>query len=333
MLDIQSYLWSPKIFVESIDETTTKFVIQFLPRWFGHTLGNALRRAILGYSAGGAITGLKIKGVMHEYNAIDGVTESVFAIMANFKKLRFKTQESTDKLQWITLRCKGVGVVLSNDLKLPAGITLLTEDVALLEITDPSVELIIEYRLEKWFGYYSLDYLRSREDKEGDEGSDVNLMLIDNDFKAVRYVTYDVEDVIDDFIGGSKDKLTIELQTTSPLLTGQEVLSFAGEVVSSYAKLFIFEDAYIDRSSLVDYYDIVDKVEQNTDKMHVKTIPIDALPLSERTRNALIKNDILYVEDLEKKRKSELLTMKGIGKKAVDEIEESLENMSRKLSG
>jgi len=58
MLDIQSYLWSPKIFVESIDETTTKFVIQFLPRWFGHTLGNALRRAILGYSAGGAITGL-----------------------------------------------------------------------------------------------------------------------------------------------------------------------------------------------------------------------------------------------------------------------------------
>lgn len=112
-------------------------------------MGNALRRAILGYSAGGAITGLKIKGVMHEYNAIDGVTESVFAIMANFKKLRFKTQESTDKLQWITLRCKGVGVVLSNDLKLPAGITLLTEDVALLEITDPSVELIIEYRLEK----------------------------------------------------------------------------------------------------------------------------------------------------------------------------------------
>ena len=65
----------------------------------------------------------------------------------------------------------------------------------------------------------------------------------------------------------------------------------------------------------------------------MKTIPIDALPLSERTRNALIKNDILYVEDLEKKRKSELLTMKGIGKKAVDEIEASLQNMNKKLSG
>ena len=134
--------------------------------------------------------------------------------------------------------------------------------------------------------------------------------MIDNDFKAVRHVSYEVEEVIDDFIGGSKDKLSIEIQTISSALTGQEVLSFAGEVVSSYAKLFIFEDAYIDRSKMVDYYDIIDKVETGGEKAHIKTIPIDALPLSERTRNALIKNDILYVEDLEKKRKSELLTMK-----------------------
>jgi DNA-directed RNA polymerase alpha subunit len=74
--------------------------------------------------------------------------------------------------------------------------------------------------------------------------------------------------------------------------------------------LFIFDDAYIDSSLLVDYYDIVEKNEKESDSAPVKTIPIDALPLSERTRNALIKNEILYVEDLEKKRKSELLTMK-----------------------
>jgi DNA-directed RNA polymerase alpha subunit len=82
--------------------------------------------------------------------------------------------------------------------------------------------------------------------------------------------------------------------------------------LSSYAKLFIFEDAYVDSSLLVDYYDIAEVQENVPEKIHIKTIPIDALPLSERTRNALIKNEILYVEDLEKKRKSELLTMKGI---------------------
>lgn len=331
MLDIQSYLGSPKILVEAVDEVTTKFVIQYLPRWFWHTLWNALRRAVLWYSAGGSITGLKIKWVMHEYHVVDGVKQSMFEIMSNFKKLRFKTQEATEKLQRLTMRSSGVGVTRANDLKLPAWITLLTPDVELFEISEPGVELVVEYRLEKWYGYYSLEYLRSRDEKE--EATDVNLLLIDNDFKAVRYVTYSVEEVIDDFIWWSKDKLTIEIQSVSPLLTGQEILSFAWEVVSSYAKLFIFEDAYIDSSLMVDYYDIVDAPETSWEKVHVKTIPIDALPLSERTRNALIKNDILYVEDLEKKRKSELLTMKGIGKKAVDEIEASLVNMNKKLSG
>lgn len=270
---------------------------------------------------------------MHEYTAIDGVKESVLQMMANFKKIRFKAQEGVDKLQWIRFSHKGMGVVHASDLKVPAGVTILTPDQELFEVADSSLEIRLEWRLEKGYGYYSLDYLRSREDKDAEDGKDVNLLLIDNDFKAVRYITYQVEEVIDDFIGGSKDKLIVEVQTVSPLLTGQEVLSFAGEVVSSYAKFFIFEDAYVDSSALVDYYDIVDAPEVVTEKMHVKTIPIDALPLSERTRNALIKNDILYVEDLEKKRKSELLTMKGIGKKAVDEIESSLQNMNKKLSG
>jgi DNA-directed RNA polymerase alpha subunit len=82
-------------------------------------------------------------------------------------------------------------------------------------------------------------------------------------------------------------------------------------VLASYAKLFVFDNVYIDKSVLVEYNDLSEEsdspVEENTS---VKTMPIDALPLSERTRNALIKNNILYVEDLEKKKKSELLVMK-----------------------
>ena len=153
-----------------------------------------------------------------------------------------------------------------------------------------------------------MDYLRTREEKE--DGQDMNTLLIDNDFKAVTYVKYHVEDVIDDFSGISKDKLVIEIKTISSVITPQELLSFAGEVVASYAKLFIFDDVYIDKSLLVDYYDIADTADKMVEDMNIKTIPIDALPLSERTRNALIKNEVLYVEDLEKKRKSELLSMK-----------------------
>jgi len=78
---------------------------------------------------------------------------------------------------------------------------------------------------------------------------------------------------------------------------------FAGEVLASYAKLFIFDDVYIDKSVLMEYQDLNFEKDQLSEESNIKTMPIDALPLSERTRNALIKNQILYVEDLEKKKK------------------------------
>ena len=331
MLDIQKFIWSPKIVVDSIDDVTTRFEMQYLPSGFGYTLGNAFRRAILWYSAWGAITWMKVKGAPHEYHIIDGIKDSVLDIMLNFKKLRFKIDENIEKSQWISQRFKGTWVYTAADLKLPSGVELINSETHLLEIADGSTEFIVDCRLEKWYGYYSMDFLRSREDKTDD--SDVNLLLVDNDFKAVEYVTYAVEEVIDDFSGGSKDKLILDVKTISSDISAQELLSFAGEVISSYAKLFIFDDAYIDKSLLVDYYDIVETNEKMTEEMNIKTVPIDALPLSERTRNALIKNEILYVEDLEKKRKSELLSMKWIWRKAVDEIIDSLANMWKNLDG
>ena len=92
--------------------------------------------------------------------------------------------------------------------------------------------------------------------------------------------------------------------------TPKEMLMFAGEVLASYAKLFIFDDIYIDKSVLIEYEDLDEEKDKLPEETNIKTMPIDALPLSERTRNALIKNSILYVEDLEKKKKGELLLMK-----------------------
>ncbi len=331
MLDIQKFIGTPKIIVEEIDAVTTRFELQFLPRWFWHTLWNALRRAILWYSAGWAITWLKINWASHEYHTLDGVKESIIDMMLNFKKLRFKVDENVEKLQWISQRFSWVGTYTWADLKLPSGVEMLNGDVYLCEISDPSVEVVLDYRLEKGYGYYSIDFLKSREEKK--DGQDLNVLFIDNDFRATEYVTYEVEDVIDDFSWSSKDKLILEVKTISSSIKAQELLSFAGEVVASYAKLFIFDDVYVDKSLLVDFYDIAETTDKMVEDMNIKTIPIDALPLSERTRNALIKNEVLYVEDLEKKRKSELLSMKGIWRKAVDEIIDSLANMWKSLEG
>lgn len=331
MLDIQKLIGSPKIIVSNENDKTTKFEVKYLPRGFGHTLGNALRRIVLGYSVGWAITGLKIKGVPHEYYVIDGVKENVIDMMLNFKSLRFKVDENAENIQRVSQRFSGVGAYTSSNIKLPGGIELLNEDVYLFEITDPSVELNIDIRIEKWYGYYSIDFLRTRDRK--DEDNEVNMLLIDNDFKLVEYIKYDVVEVIEDFTGATKDLLVMEIKSGFHNISAKEIVMFAGEVLASYAKLFIFDNVYIDRSFLVDMEDLEKIQEKFQEDTNVKTMPIDALPLSERTRNALIKNNILYVEDLEKKKKGELLLMKGVGRKAIDEINSALSNIDKALIG
>lgn len=315
--------------VDEVDSLVTTFEVQFLPRGFWHSLWNAFRRVLLWYSAWGAITALKISWVPHEYHVLDWVKDSVIDIMLHFKKLRFRVDQSVDKIQRISCKLQWIWVYTGKDLTLPAWVELLNPDIELFELTDPSIDMNFEFRLEKGYWYYSLDVLRNRE--ESAEAKHVGLLLIDNDFKAIEYVSYEVEDVVDDFSGSSKDKLTLEIKTISSHVSAKELLSFAWEVLSSYAKLFIFDDIYIDKSLMVDYYDIAESTEKMMENMNIKTVPIDALPLSERTRNALIKNGILYVEDLEKKRKTELLWMKWIGRKAVDEIVDSLDEMWKTL--
>ncbi len=252
-------------------------------------------------------------------------------MMLNFKTLRFKFDDTVENVQRVSQKIKGLGTYTAESLTLPAGVELLNKDAYLFEITDPSVELDIEFRVEKGYRYYSLDILREREKKEG---GDVGTLLIDNDFKLVDSVSYTVEEVIDDFTGATKESLVLDLGMLYDGVSPKEIVMFAGEVLASYAKLFIFDNVYLDRSMFVEYDDIQEEEStETTAEAGLKTMPIDALPLSERTRNALIKNEILYVEELEKKKKTELLSMKGVGKKAIDEIQSSLEEIGKTLLG
>lgn len=120
MLDIQKYIGAPKIKAHTINETTMRFELSFLPRGVGHAIGNSMRRIILGYNVGGGITGMKIKGVPHEYHVVDGVKESVIDMMQNFKGLRFNISDKVEQLQWVSQKFKGARVYTAKDLKLPS---------------------------------------------------------------------------------------------------------------------------------------------------------------------------------------------------------------------
>ena len=156
MLDIQKYIGAPKIKAHTVNETTMRFEVNFLPRGLGHSLGNAMRRVILGYNVGGGITGMKIKGVPHEYHVIDGVKESVVDIMQNFKALRFAISDKVEQLQWVSQKFKGARAYTAKDLKLPSGVELLDEDAYLCEISDPESGISIRFITDEAYPYLQL---------------------------------------------------------------------------------------------------------------------------------------------------------------------------------
>ena len=160
MLDLQKYIGFPKIIVDTVDDKTTSYDLQYLPRGMGHTLGNAFRRIMLAYDMAASVTGLTIRWVTHEYQVIDGVKESMIVVMLNVKKLRFLTQ-GDEKEFTVSQTFSGIGIYTSDDLKLPAGIEVLNEAEYLFEISDPSQKFVVDLRIEKWYGYYSIDFLRN----------------------------------------------------------------------------------------------------------------------------------------------------------------------------
>lgn len=332
MLDIQKFLGKPTI---KVTQNKNVSIYRFgpLPAGLGHSLGNLLRRIILAYNPAISITGLKIKWVAHEYSTIDGVKESVLQIMLNLKDLRFKWDLPENPL-WVSKKFKWVWKYTVEDLALPPGVEILTEKKYLFEITDPNVKLEISYRLEKWYRYLSIEELKKREQKNMDEEtwSEVGLMLIDNDFKIVKSISYKVDEVIADFTAEPNDYIEIAIEPISDKINSKDLLAFAAEVWTSYLKMFVFPDSYVDSSLFVDAEDLWVEWENEVQIEEVKKTPIDSLTwLSERTRNALIKNKIEFVEDLEKLTKNELLWMKWVGRKAVDEIQKALEAEGKQL--
>ena len=333
MLDIQKFLWKPQIEV-STQGKVSYFKFWPIPAGLGHSIGNMLRRTLLAYNPAISVTGLKIKGIPHEYTTIDGVKESVLQIMLNFKDLRFKGDLPENPL-WVTKKFKGIGKYYVEDLDLPAGVEILTDNTYLFEITDPKLKLELSFRLEKGYRYLSLEELKKREKQAAEdvmEGKEIDMLLIDNDFKIVKTVTYEVEEVMADFSSEPNDYVTIKIEPISDKIDPKDLISFAGEIVTSYSKFFIFPESYVDTSMFVDEDEIETSSTEEVEIKEIKKTPIDSLTgLSERTRNALIKNKIEFVEDLEKTTRSELLSLKWVGKKAVDEIQEALEREWKQL--
>ncbi len=259
---------------------------------YGITIGNALRRVALSSLQGSAVSTVKIKGVSHEFVALEGVKEDVLHILLNLKQLRFKMHR--DEPQTATLKVKGEKEVTGKDLKFGADLELANKEQHIATITDKKTELEIEITIEKGFGYKLVD-------DSAKEKKEIGVMELDKIFTPVRKVNYKVENVR---VGKRTDfdKLILEIETDG-IITPEQALLESIEILDAHFQFL------------------------KGDLSAEKQVKIKDLELSEKVMNTLKENDFKVVSDLTSRTEEELAVIKGIGKRGAKEIKKVLESL------
>lgn len=318
---IQEEIGLPKISEQSMGDFHAMFTISPLPQGYGTTLGNALRRVLLSSLPGAAVTGVKIKGITHEYDTIKGVADSVLAIILNLKQLAV----SMDQNEPVTLKlsAKKSGEVTAKMIETPTGVTIHNEDLYLTKI-EKGGSLEMEIIIEKSVGYRAAVIGKKVE---------AGLIQVDAVFSPLTRIHYGVEDTR---VGQRTDldKLNLDIKTNGSL-TPEEAMKFAASVLESYFGIFNREDEQIEPEFLSDFEKIAAKAKAEEDSSkpaQESYTPIEILGLSPRTLNSLINGDIGSIEQLVKCTESKLSNLRGFGKKALTEVADALEKRGLALS-
>ncbi len=314
----------PKITQNNTSENTAVFAMGPLPRGYGVTLANSLRRVALSSIPGSRVTGIKVKGVNHEYSTLPGIKDSVVDMMLNLKGLVVNKKDIG--VEWLKLSKKKAGIVTAKDIEFPSGIEVLNPDMYITEIDQDKLELDIDIRIEKWVGYMSIEDLKERED-------DVNVLLIDANFSPVMNVKYDIGSTR---VGDNTNLDALEMTiTTNGVLSPVEAFKFSWNMLASYFGLLNEEALQVEGQFIWDVKDLLDREKEEVKEELEKEsyTPIEIMGLSPRTLNALINGNILSIEQLTKCTETKLSSIKGFGKKAMTEIRSALNERGLKLLG
>lgn len=319
---IHNIIGTPKIYQEIHSENYGKFILSPLPRGYGVTLGNSLRRILLSSIPWAKVTWVKIHGVSHEYSTIQWIKDTVLDIMLNLKWLVI--EKATDEIEWIKIKKSKAWKVTGNDIQCPIGIKVLNKDLYITEIDIDGIELEMDIRVEKWVGYLSLEDLKKREE-------DVEVLLIDAHFSPIVRVEYHIEktrfwDITD------LDSLELHIISNGSMKPAY-ALDFASRMLVSYFSLFLDKDFYVEKTFIQEAKWLLEEEKRIIKEELEKEpyTPIEILGLSPRTLNALINGNILSVEQLTKCSETKLSSIKWFWKKAMTEIKQALEQRGLKL--
>ncbi|MBO8169417.1 MAG: DNA-directed RNA polymerase subunit alpha [Thermoanaerobacteraceae bacterium] len=309
MLEIEK----PKIECVEMSEKNDygKFVIEPLERGYGITLGNSLRRILLSSLPGAAVTSIKIDGVLHEFSTIPGVQEDTTDIILNLKSLAVKLH--TDEEKVVRIEKEEEGPVTAGDIITDDEVEILNPDLHIATLN--SGRLSMEITLAKGRGYRPAE-------KNKREDDPIGVIPVDSIFNPVKKVNYKVEDTrvgqVTDY-----DKLTLEVWTDGSIAP-DEAISSSARILSDHLQLFVGLT-----ENISDEVTMVEKEEEQKDKILEMTI--EELDLSVRSYNCLKRAGINTVEDLIQRTEEDMMKVRNLGKKSLEEVKNKLAELGLSL--
>lgn len=305
MFDIET----PKIECVGLDDNGRygKYVIEPLERGYGTTLGNSLRRILLSSLPGVATTSVKIDGVLHEFSSIKGVKEDVTEIILNIKELALRMEDEGPKVLYLDV--KGSKVVKAEDIQVEEGIEIINKDLHIATLEEDG-HLSMEITVNKGRGYVP-------QNKNKIENS-IGYIPVDSIYTPVKRVNFTVENTrvgqITDY-----DKLTIEVWTNGSIKV-DEAISYSSKILIEHFKLFL--------SLTKEASEVVVMVQKEEDKKEkVLEMTIEELDFSVRSYNCLKRAGINTVQELAQKSLEDMMKVRNLGKKSLEEVEKKLKDL------
>ncbi|MBR5323158.1 MAG: DNA-directed RNA polymerase subunit alpha [Clostridia bacterium] len=295
----------------SEDGSKGKFIIEPLERGYGTTLGNSLRRVLLSSLPGVAVTSVKIDGVLHEISTIPGVTEDVTNIILNIKGITAKLNSQGPKT--VVIDVTGPMDVTAGDIKQDADLEVLNPDHHIATVSE-NTRLYMELTFDHGRGYVSQE-----RNKQNNQSSVIGVICTDSIYTPVYNVSYTVENTrvgnITDY-----DKLTLEVLTNGTI-SAKEAISLGAKILNEHLNLFVdLSDEPIKADILVE--------REETKLEKVLEMTIEELELSVRSFNCLKRAGIDTVQDLTNRTEEDMIKVRNLGKKSLDEVIQKLHSLN-----
>ena len=295
------------------DGSYGKFIVEPLERGYGTTLGNSLRRVLLSSLPGIAVTSIKIAGISHEFSTIPGVKEDVTEIVLNVKNIVAKLH--TAEPQTVSIDVSEEGEVCAGDIKSTGEVEILNPDLHIATL-GPNATFSMELTFAHGRGYVSAERNKQAQ-------SAIGVLPIDSIYTPVHKVNYHVENTR---VGNMTDydKLTLEVWTNKTI-SARDAVSYSAKILNDHLSLFIDLSEDIGNTSIV-----IEKPENQRDK--VLEMTIEELDLSVRSFNCLKRAGINTVEDLISKTQEDMMKVRNLGHKSLEEVINKLETMGLSLA-